>query len=597
MPRDGSGVYTLPAGNPVVTNTVIASAWANSTLSDIAAQLNNVFTRDGTLGPTGPFKIMDGTVNAPGLAWNSEPGLGWYRSAASVVGFAAQGTQVTRLDASVATSTFHLSLPRAAGTATFYARNGPLGAVNYNQVQLAQNADGSAILATQAAGTATRGTLSINAPYTSVVGGFAIDTSSLPGSNASIQLVKNAATNASDVYGVIAPNVARWLLRLGNGNATDDFAIHRYDDAGAIAGTSLVINRSNGAITFPEAAGISVAGTLGANVLNANEFNTSSATGGFRLQGGNAYFVQDANYVYHAMSAGWYWAWAKANGNLIWAANGVATTFNPTGDFTAGRSLYCGGGAVGLIGTGNPHIQFTADNWRLEWAGGNLTYYNSTSAVLHQINNAGDLSVGRNFQANGSVAATGNQIAMINNTITCNSFGNSSGNIFSNMVGASPGGMFQCLSFQHTPGTFAAMQMQVGGNNFTFNSSGVANCNGGWQSSDRKTKHNITALPDAATAAVMAIPVSEWDRIGAIDEATGKELHQVGWVAQDVQPHFPKAIYTQHRTQSLPALEEGGETRLEILGSQLTLDPSAMTALLWKAFQELINRVTALETT
>ena len=64
MPRDGSGVFTLAAGNPVVTNTVIASAWANTTLSDIAAQLNNVFTRDGLLGPTGPFKIVDGTVAA-----------------------------------------------------------------------------------------------------------------------------------------------------------------------------------------------------------------------------------------------------------------------------------------------------------------------------------------------------------------------------------------------------------------------------------------------------------------------------------------------------------------------------------------------------
>lgn len=39
MPRDASGTYTLPAGNPVVTLTTVSSTWANDTLSDIAAAL------------------------------------------------------------------------------------------------------------------------------------------------------------------------------------------------------------------------------------------------------------------------------------------------------------------------------------------------------------------------------------------------------------------------------------------------------------------------------------------------------------------------------------------------------------------------------
>lgn len=54
MPRDLAGNYTLPAGNPVVNNTLIESAWANSTLSDIATAINGVPTRDGKLGFTGP---------------------------------------------------------------------------------------------------------------------------------------------------------------------------------------------------------------------------------------------------------------------------------------------------------------------------------------------------------------------------------------------------------------------------------------------------------------------------------------------------------------------------------------------------------------
>lgn len=51
MPRDLSGNYTLPIGNPVVADTIIESVWANTTMSDVTTQLNNVVTRDGKLGP------------------------------------------------------------------------------------------------------------------------------------------------------------------------------------------------------------------------------------------------------------------------------------------------------------------------------------------------------------------------------------------------------------------------------------------------------------------------------------------------------------------------------------------------------------------
>lgn len=42
------GVYTLPAGNPVTTNTTIESSWANTTLSDIATALSTCVLKDGT---------------------------------------------------------------------------------------------------------------------------------------------------------------------------------------------------------------------------------------------------------------------------------------------------------------------------------------------------------------------------------------------------------------------------------------------------------------------------------------------------------------------------------------------------------------------
>jgi len=53
MPRNGSGQYTLPAGNPAVTGTTISSSgWANPTLSDIASALTASISVDGQTVPT-----------------------------------------------------------------------------------------------------------------------------------------------------------------------------------------------------------------------------------------------------------------------------------------------------------------------------------------------------------------------------------------------------------------------------------------------------------------------------------------------------------------------------------------------------------------
>jgi hypothetical protein len=47
MSRNGSGVYSLVAGNPVVTGQTISSTWANQTLADLATALTNSWCVDG----------------------------------------------------------------------------------------------------------------------------------------------------------------------------------------------------------------------------------------------------------------------------------------------------------------------------------------------------------------------------------------------------------------------------------------------------------------------------------------------------------------------------------------------------------------------
>ena len=57
MSRNGSGTYSLPAGNPVVTGTTISSTWANNTMNDIAAALTDSVAADGQTPMTGNLDL------------------------------------------------------------------------------------------------------------------------------------------------------------------------------------------------------------------------------------------------------------------------------------------------------------------------------------------------------------------------------------------------------------------------------------------------------------------------------------------------------------------------------------------------------------
>ena len=57
MSRNGSGVYSLPAGNPVVTQTTISSAWANNTMTDLAAAMTDSVAADGQTPMTGNLDL------------------------------------------------------------------------------------------------------------------------------------------------------------------------------------------------------------------------------------------------------------------------------------------------------------------------------------------------------------------------------------------------------------------------------------------------------------------------------------------------------------------------------------------------------------
>jgi len=287
MPRDGSGVYTLPAGNPVVTNTVIASAWANGTMSDIAAQLNNVLTRDGLLGPTGPFKIVDGTVNAPGLAFASEVGLGMYRPAANQISWAAAGIAVMNWTLANATQSYINFGPRTAGQSQINLSNQPLGGANQGTFYLSMDASGIGRIGTSKAGTGVAASIGLQPADggVSIVGAPSVN----------FILNKNGNAVENNIIGS-NNNKARWLMQLGNGtaeggsNAGSNFFINRYDDAGNYLGTPFQIVRSDGLVMIQNAARVLGAfqadgqTTLAAVNINGVVFTGTNVSVGGQLQ-------------------------------------------------------------------------------------------------------------------------------------------------------------------------------------------------------------------------------------------------------------------------------------------------------------------------
>jgi len=96
MPRDSAGNYTLPAGNPVLSSTIIDTSWANPTMEDLGDSLTNSLSRNGEGGMLVPFKNVDGTVAAPGITFTTELGTGIYRFGAGDMRATVQGNPTVR---------------------------------------------------------------------------------------------------------------------------------------------------------------------------------------------------------------------------------------------------------------------------------------------------------------------------------------------------------------------------------------------------------------------------------------------------------------------------------------------------------------------
>jgi hypothetical protein len=124
MPRNGSGTYTLPAGNPVVAGTTIEATWANTTLNDVATEMTGSLSRAGSGGMTGPLRLDAGSAAVPALAWSTETTTGLYRAGTNDVRLAVATSDVMRWQAAGVSVTGTLGVSAAVTLSTTLAVTG-----------------------------------------------------------------------------------------------------------------------------------------------------------------------------------------------------------------------------------------------------------------------------------------------------------------------------------------------------------------------------------------------------------------------------------------------------------------------------------------
>ena len=95
MPRNPTGTYSLTAGNPVVTGTVVESDWANTTMPDLGNELTDSLSRSGKGSMLAALKNINGGMATPSVTFTNDIRSGLYLNA--VGDLRATSAQVDRM--------------------------------------------------------------------------------------------------------------------------------------------------------------------------------------------------------------------------------------------------------------------------------------------------------------------------------------------------------------------------------------------------------------------------------------------------------------------------------------------------------------------
>lgn len=358
MPRNGSGVYTLPAGNPVVPGTTIDAAWANSTLEDLGNEVTNSLSRTGAGGMQGPLRLTNGSVTAPSLAFTSETNSGLYRSGAASVWMAILGANVAQFSSTGLVVTSGKSFT-AQGNATVGGTFGVTGAVSLSStlaVTGAITATGGVLgNVTAASGTSTFNNVTINGDLDMDAGSSGTITN-LPNPTNSGDAANKAYVDAQDALrlaltggtmtGAIAMSNNK-ITGLGTPSADGDAATKAYVDSVAqgidAKASCLVATTANISLSGTQTIdGVSV--TAGQRVLVKDQSTASQ----------NGIYVSAAG------------SWSRSSDADTWDELVAAYTFIEQGTVNANSGYICTIAAGGTLGS-------TAVTWAQFSGAGQIT--------------------------------------------------------------------------------------------------------------------------------------------------------------------------------------------------------------------------------
>lgn len=98
MARGPGGIYTAPAGNPVIPGTVITSDWANPLVTDLGNEVSDSLSRSGKGGMLASLRGLNGTNAAPAYGFTNEPSTGRYLLPPGQVIEVVDGNKVMKYD-------------------------------------------------------------------------------------------------------------------------------------------------------------------------------------------------------------------------------------------------------------------------------------------------------------------------------------------------------------------------------------------------------------------------------------------------------------------------------------------------------------------
>jgi Chaperone of endosialidase len=388
--------------------------------------------------------------------------------------------------------------------------------------------------------------------------------------NPYLSLNTPAAGQGCNISSTVAAK-ARWLMQLGEGaaesgsNAGSNFALHRYNDAGAYLGTPITVDRASGLVTF------------GNNI---------------QVPGGGA-FQYDVTINRAATPAQGYLFFGSSGARYL-GYDGTSYVFNGAGLAVGGSLQAVGGSFSGTL--------YAASTISSGAAIVSTTFMQASNGVLY-MNGAGtrylQYSPGTDRWAINTGAGFDMQCQL---TVTGTSYFHQQMRVGTDVGLSGYGTQFEvCFSGASTEFGSAHRPAQAGHTNYELYLLWNATIQGSVASgpgqvgiafnttSDGRLKEQVEAISDAGSIIDAIRPVQFlW--------VSNKEAGpQYGFVAQQVQPYLPQAV-TPGWGEPLPEGEEYPEdTPNEERFMPWMMDPSKMVAVLWAEVQQLRQRLAALE--